>query len=131
MVKRPASAVPVIATSPSRKVGESPTRARPATKIAESVSPVRKTAGQNASLKGHKDEGMIKVAMRNQMHGVHAVHGRTLVELAQARAGGVVREKPIDRSGENKYAEPPTWDPERDEMPSPFLVRTGRGIRPK
>jgi NIMA (never in mitosis gene a)-related kinase len=138
MVKRPASAVPIIATSPSRRPGESPTRARPASKIAEAISPARKTAASQAgaALKGaghHRDEGMIKTAMRNQMHGVHAVHGRTLVELAQARAGGVVRDKPTDRAGENgRYAEPPpTWDPERDEMPSPFLARAGRGLRPK
>jgi hypothetical protein len=67
-----------------------------------------------------------------------APKGRTLVELAQARAGG----RPIgdgNRSPEPKgraFAqrmaekvairdqEPAVWDPEREEMPSPFLART-------
>lgn len=44
------------------------------------------------------------------------VRGRTLVELTQARAGG--------RSGGNENAKPvAVWDPETEEMPSPFLTR--------
>jgi NIMA (never in mitosis gene a)-related kinase len=67
-----------------------------------------------------------------------APKGRTLVELAQARAGGRPLEIDGNRSPEPKgrafaqrmaekeknTGEPPVWDPERDEMPSPFLVRT-------
>jgi NIMA (never in mitosis gene a)-related kinase len=70
--------------------------------------------------------------------------GRTLVELAQARAGG----RPVDGSGNHpssddgspkgkrfadrmaqREREAPTWDPERDEMPSPFLVRQRQPAR--
>ena len=79
---------------------------------------------------------MLKTAMRNQ------IQGRTLVELAQARAGGIEREKSSDSltmtaggfkavAGAVKVMERdvPVWDPEKDEMPSPFLVRGQRGIR--
>lgn len=61
----------------------------------------------------------------------NAVKGRTLVELQQARGGGArlvenTNSSPKrafkDRVAEN--LEPAVvWDPERDEMPSPFLVR--------
>jgi hypothetical protein len=150
-VKRPASAVPVVATSPARRGGTSPTRPRSAvgpigvmtSKVpvaGDSGSPVRKTGGalKDANNKGNsngniKGEGLLKAALsRNQLQ------GRTLVELQQARAGGIPeREKPISKSdGAIKVAvrmtesEPPVWDPERDEMPSPFLVRTARpGLR--
>lgn len=44
------------------------------------------------------------------------VRGRTLVELSQARAG--VRHPGIENS------KPAVWDPEVDEMPSPFLIRS-------
>jgi len=68
--------------------------------------------------------------------------GRTLVELAQARAGGrqldsndifVVDESSpkskrafADRMAQREAA---SWDPEKDEMPSPFLVRTRQPIK--
>ncbi|KAI1324545.1 kinase-like protein [Xylariaceae sp. FL0255] len=56
--------------------------------------------------------------------------GRTLIELQQARAGG----RPVDNNVSPKrtfkervvdrFLEPAAvWDPERDEMPSPFLAR--------
>jgi NIMA (never in mitosis gene a)-related kinase len=75
---------------------------------------------------------MLKTAMRNQLQ------GRTLVELAQARTAPLPPThaerdglKPTSKSdGAIKIAvnfaenEAPVWDPERDEMPSPFLVRT-------
>ena len=59
--------------------------------------------------------------------------GRTLVELAQARAGG----RPISMDGgkamkdrperlDREMPPVPVWDPERDEMPSPFLTRARR-----
>jgi len=69
-----------------------------------------------------------------------APKGRTLVELAQARAGSRAIDdgnrslEPKGRAFAQRMAEkekamaekgePPVWDPERDEMPSPFLVRT-------
>lgn len=45
------------------------------------------------------------------------IRGRTLVELTQARAGG--------RAGSNNENSKPVavWDPETEEMPSPFLIR--------
>ncbi|ROW16472.1 hypothetical protein VPNG_02773 [Cytospora leucostoma] len=49
------------------------------------------------------------------------VRGRTLVELSQARAGGRV-------SNNENLKEAVVWDPEVDEMPSPFLVR-GKQIK--
>jgi hypothetical protein len=146
-VKRPSSAVPVVATSPARRGGTSPTRPRSAvgpmgvmsSKVpvaGDSGSPVRKTGGalkdanNKANSNGNsKGEGLLKAALsRNQLQ------GRTLVELQQARAGGISeREKPISKSdGAIKVAvrmlesEAPVWDPEQDEMPSPFLVRTAR-----
>lgn len=90
-----------------------------------------------------------KVATKN-----NGVRGRTLVELQQARAGG----RPLSAvmSGENVNVSPTrafrehaaagnrggsgsssgsssdapaVWDPERDEMPSPFLVRRKPVIR--
>ena len=74
-----------------------------------------------------------------------APKGRTLVELAQARAGGraindgnqspepkgrafAARMAEKERAAGEK-GEPPVWDPERDEMPSPFLVRTKAPVR--
>lgn len=71
------------------------------------------------------------------------VQGRTLVELAQARtaAPGVAAHdfaegSPTDTKGadsSDREAEPQgvtVWDPERDEMPSPFLAKKGRGVLP-
>jgi NIMA (never in mitosis gene a)-related kinase len=77
----------------------------------------------------------------------NGVRGRTLVELQQARAGGRPMsavlgvgenniavgggpQSPTKRAFREHFAgrtgvlDPaPVWDPERDEMPSPFLVR--------
>ncbi|KAI1876117.1 uncharacterized protein JN550_001613 [Neoarthrinium moseri] len=57
------------------------------------------------------------------------VRGRTLVELQQARAGGrqaensnVSPKRTFKDRAADRYAEPvAVWDPEKDEMPSPFL----------
>ncbi|KAL2757692.1 hypothetical protein ACRALDRAFT_1047703 [Sodiomyces alcalophilus JCM 7366] len=93
-------------------------------------------AGNNSSRKASNpkqdQESLGKVAAKNN------IRGRTLVELQQARAGG----RPLsalpegentspkrnfkDRSaGRRSSADAPAavWDPEKDEMPSPFLVR--------
>jgi NIMA (never in mitosis gene a)-related kinase len=88
------------------------------------------------------DDVLGKVAAKNN------IRGRTLVELQQARAGGrpmsaivmpstgenvspkrAFRDRiGIERksSGDEPVA---VWDPERDEMPSPFLVRQRRIAR--
>ncbi len=79
---------------------------------------------------------MFKAVMQRNLLGQNG-GGRTLVELAQARAGGTSQAQKIekdlgeDSSKENlrSSGEVPIWDPERDEMPSPFLVRGGRGMR--
>ncbi|KIW09228.1 uncharacterized protein PV09_00155 [Verruconis gallopava] len=120
--RKPASAVPVVATSPARKGNANPTRPRP------TGSKVPISTGEGAS---PRKDGMLKTAMKNQLQ------GRTLVELAQARVAPVSsvteREslKPVSKSdGATKPPvsiaenDAPVWDPERDEMPSPFLVRT-------
>lgn len=49
--------------------------------------------------------------------------GRTLVELTQARAGG---RAPVV----NENSKPAVWDPNTDEMPSPFLVRSKHVPKP-
>jgi NIMA (never in mitosis gene a)-related kinase len=128
--RRPASAVPVVATSPTRKTYQntSPTRPRAV------VSKVPISSSNEGG--SPRKEGMLKTAMTNRLQ------GRTLVELAQARTAPIhsnpaaeARDalKPTSKSdGAIKIAvgiaenEAPVWDPERDEMPSPFLVR-GRG----
>ncbi|KAK0701097.1 kinase-like domain-containing protein [Lasiosphaeris hirsuta] len=73
----------------------------------------------------------------NKVAGKTNIRGRTLVELQQARAGGrplsgeanvsptrAFREHTTAANRGGLASEPPAvWDPERDEMPSPFLVR--------
>ncbi|TQS36865.1 hypothetical protein Golomagni_02677 [Golovinomyces magnicellulatus] len=106
------------------------------------VSPLRKTSLKRAV---HNDD-LNKLATKNMTIKATttnvASRGRTLVELAQARAGGRSLGLDVNRSPESKTrcapsinnpnaclteknggGEPITWDPERDEMPSPFLVR--------
>lgn len=74
------------------------------------------------SVKKEQDQALTKVAAKNN------IKGRTLVELQQARAGG----RPVENANvspkrtfkDRMMIEPPAvWDPEKDEMPSPFLVR--------
>jgi hypothetical protein len=123
--RRPVSAVPVVSTSPARhRPGqESPTRPPPRSKTdSDGGSPIRKAANALGFKSKREDGGMMKAAMRNQMNGVH---GRTLVELAQARAGVVPRGDKLDKG---RSADCAVWDPEQDEMPSPFLAR-GKKIK--
>ena len=81
-------------------------------------------------------EEMSKVVVQRN---INVGPGRTLVELAQARAGGRPLSmdvgKPaqaiklaVDRA-ERDLPPVPIWDPERDEMPSPFLARGNRVTR--
>ncbi|KAL9125497.1 MAG: hypothetical protein Q9217_005310 [Psora testacea] len=99
-------------------------------------SPVRKAPPKPPTI-GTESE-MFKAVMHRNLLGQNG-GGRTLVELAQARAGmpsqaqrvekgelgGFDRKEELRGSEENV----PVWDPEKDEMPSPFLVRGGRGLR--
>ncbi|KAL3493599.1 kinase-like domain-containing protein [Aspergillus germanicus] len=120
--------------SPHRRLSKIPSSANLA---ADAGSPTRKSAAKSASSKsnGGGGEEMFKAVMQRNMG------GRTLVELAQARAGG----RPIDEvkrcASDTRSAacsvplkssdrDPPAvWDPERDEMPSPFLARGRKVIR--
>lgn len=118
--------------SPHRRLSKIPSSANLA---ADAGSPTRKTGQKQAPTKANGGgEEMFKAVMQRNMG------GRTLVELAQARAGG----RPIDEvkrcssdshnSGpgpmKSSDREPPAvWDPEKDEMPSPFLARGRKVIR--
>ncbi|KAL6721886.1 G2-specific serine/threonine protein kinase [Lecanora helva] len=97
-------------------------------------SPVRK-APAKPSTSGTENE-MFKAVVQRNLLGQNG-GGRTLVELAQARAGEISQAQRIekgfggDSSKENRreHGEVPVWDPEKDEMPSPFLIRGTRGMR--
>ena len=100
-------------------------------------------AGANPNVNG---SGNINVGSNPGGNGAGLGAGRTLVELAQARTGvssnnasATVAGPPglgskgeeHGRHGENvrpAATAPAVWDPERDEMPSPFLVRNRRGV---
>ena len=105
--------------------GGSPTRKPP------SQLPSKIGALPSKQAKEGGEEMMKAVLARNMNVGT----GRTLVELAQARAGGrplsmdmgKVMRTAVDRERMERELPPvPVWDPERDEMPSPFLSRTKR-----
>lgn len=137
-------------TSPTRRLSKIPSSTSLSGHENVQLSPTRKTSltkGKN----GTSGDDLNKIAVKNNMAKANsggasnlAPRGRTLVELAQARAGG----RPLDladgtRSPEPKgrafaarMAErnkdsnpPPVWDPETDEMPSPFLVRNRKVVR--
>lgn len=114
--------------SPHRRLSKIPSSAN----LAADASPTRKNNGRQSPTKGPAGgDEMFKAVMQRNMG------GRTLVELAQARAGG----RPMDevkrcasdsRTAAMKASErdpPAIWDPERDEMPSPFLARGKKVIR--
>ncbi|EEP81134.1 G2-specific protein kinase nimA [Uncinocarpus reesii 1704] len=121
------------AKSPHRRLSKIPS----CTSLAlDGGSPNRRTGikppGSKANAGG---EEMFKAVMQRNMG------GRTLVELAQARAGGRSLEE-LKRPGESRAPitgpiparvserDPPaTWDPEKDEMPSPFLARGAKILR--
>lgn len=94
-----------------------------------SGSPIRKVPGRQTQI-GEND--MFKAVMQKTLHCNGG--GRTLVELAQARAGGAPVVAMGGKVSENDQQvgaaqDVPIWDPEKDEMPSPFLIRGGRGLR--
>lgn len=119
--------------SPHRRLSKIPSSANLA---ADAGSPTRKTAVKQLPSKANGGgEEMFKAVMQRNMG------GRTLVELAQARAGGRPIEDVKRCASDSRAAgpsnamkvqerEPPAvWDPEKDEMPSPFLARGRKVIR--
>ncbi|KAI9709958.1 MAG: G2-specific serine/threonine protein kinase [Bogoriella megaspora] len=130
--------VPIIATSPSRGGGK-PSTTTTTCGANEHGSPVRRAAAaatgpqlQRSPSKNAKDkkdpEDLVKRVHRNNLQ------GRTLVDLAAARVpgqinggGGPVGGGPVkgkeDLVEEKPSLTPAVWDPENEEMPSPFLVR--------
>ncbi|KAJ9287393.1 hypothetical protein DTO021C3_5084 [Paecilomyces variotii] len=125
------------ARSPHRRLSKIPSSTNLA---ADAHSPTRRgtTKGLTSKTNGAGGEEMFKAVMQRNMG------GRTLVELAQARAGGRPMEE-VKRCSSDSHVirgssapatvkiveqDPPaTWDPERDEMPSPFLARGNKVIR--
>ncbi|KKK16045.1 hypothetical protein P175DRAFT_0511319 [Aspergillus ochraceoroseus IBT 24754] len=119
--------------SPHRRLSKIPSSANLA---ADAGSPTRKSGAKQVFSKVNGGgEEMFKAVMQRNMG------GRTLVELAQARAGG----RPIDEfkrcasdsrtvacsvALKSSDRDPPAvWDPEKDEMPSPFLARGRKVLR--
>lgn len=130
--------------SPNRRLSKIPSSASLATDAAN-PSPSRKPSFSRKtqqSKSANEADDLSKLAIKNNMAlkaANAAPKGRTLVELAQARAGG----RPVDADGDimgspkgkRGYGirmvetEPVTWDPERDEMPSPFIIRHRPAIK--
>ncbi|KAB8075655.1 kinase-like domain-containing protein [Aspergillus leporis] len=120
------------ARSPHRRLSKVPSSANLA---ADAGSPTRKTASKQPTKANGGGEEMFKAVMQRNMG------GRTLVELAQARAGGRPVEDLKRRASDSRTTtcssglrsserDPPAvWDPEKDEMPSPFLARGRKIIR--
>jgi len=132
-------------SSPNRRLSKIPSSANLISHENVPLSPTRKSS---LKAKTSNADDLNKIATKNNMikagsGGNLAPKGRTLVELAQARAGG----RPVNDGNQSpepkgrafaarmaekvagRDQEPPVWDPERDEMPSPFLVRTRAPLR--
>ena len=129
-----------LSTAPALFPAKKPPRIPSPTNILPTGSPVRKAPLKPASAGG---EEMLKAVMQRNILGQGGQGGRTLVELAQARAGGnqsaaptigakgmmEFGDMPIVAPFKRHESEVPLWDPEKDEMPSPFLVRGSKGMR--
>ncbi|KAI0130149.1 kinase-like domain-containing protein [Xylariales sp. AK1849] len=122
--------------SPNRRLSKIPSASSllpPLTTLASENSGLQRKPSTKEPASA-SDTSLNKVAAKNN------IRGRTLVELQQARAGG----RPLSAAAENGpnvspkrtfkdrlaernnagFSEPVAiWDPEKDEMPSPFLVR--------
>ncbi|PSN63728.1 G2-specific protein kinase-like protein nimA [Corynespora cassiicola Philippines] len=126
---RPASAVPIVAASPTRQKS---------TRSAE-MSPARKAGAKSAD--GLKKKNGTNEQMRMQAIRNNGIQGRTLVELQQAR--GIPVHTMSEDEGKRGYKsglrspmkgrimnEPAVWDPETEpDMPSPFIIRSKRMVR--
>ena len=112
-----------LARGPSPPNPDRPTLGPSANTTTAAGSPTRKLGGT--------ENEMFKKVMYKNLN----TRGRTLVELDQARAGisGTGAAAKGTAGGENNWRpatvlEPPVWDPEVEEMPSPFLRRGNRKI---
>jgi serine/threonine protein kinase len=138
-------------TSPNRRLSRIPSSTN-LVATNDGGSPVRRTSKKAVVNPLTMNDDIHKVVTKNNM-----MKGRTLVELAQARAGGrpvsviegrgdagfepapgrtnIAMKRQTMAGGEIKLAakmadkEVATWDPEREEMPSPFLQRGGRAMK--
>ena len=126
-------------TAPSRRLSAQPSALFPSgpakhpripspTNTTASGSPVRKAPPRPSAV---GDSDMLKAVMQRNL--LYNGGGRTLVELAQARVASAPIQQPfaenITEPVSSMEFEVPTWDPEKDEMPSPFLNRGGKGLR--
>jgi hypothetical protein len=125
-------------SSPNRRLSKIPSSSN-ILSADGSMSPTRKPSLTRKNPVSSTDPSdLSKLAIKNTMAMKTNLPpmGRTLVELAQARNGG----RPVDAQGNRVEAVSPTgkrfadrmamrevatWDPERDEMPSPFVKRQG------
>lgn len=127
-------------TSPQRRMSKLPSAT---SAVGESTSPPRKATNKTSPQRRPPSRKNDPADMRHVAAVNSHVQGRTLVELAQARtaAPGVSSHdfgevSPKDAKGaeasdkESVVLGVTVWDPEHDEMPSPFLPRKGRGILP-
>ena len=161
---RPQSTVPVVAPSPVRRTQHVKGNSRGGDAAAAAGSPTKRGGAGNGiptpNFRGQRkgtgagggaggngsdgnsngsltDDGILKPPPTKNSN----LHGRTLVELSQARTGnqgsrgGGGAATTTSTAHDSKFGggriprEPEViWDPERDEMPSPFLVR-GKVIR--
>jgi len=95
------------------------------------ASPVRKAPSAPSqpsptALSARKGADLMKTMQRNKLQ------GRTLVELNMAemqnQQGSASDSSDGEKTTKSGRMLEPLWDPERDEMPSPFLVKTRRII---
>ena len=135
LLSKPANA----STSPKRRMSKLPSATTSGG--VESTSPPRKPLAQTSPQRRPPSRKNDTAEMRHTAALNNHVQGRTLIELAQARtaAPGISTQDFAEASPHDgkdtgvsgKEEEPHDvmiWDPERDEMPSPFLARKGRGV---
>ncbi|KAH8811415.1 kinase-like domain-containing protein [Xylogone sp. PMI_703] len=140
---RPQSSVPALReksdSPPKKRLSKIPSCTNLVPQENAPASPSRKGSLKSKTTSSKDGDDLNRFAIKNNMamkansSGGAAPKGRTLVELAQARGAGRAAsegEEPnkTPQKGRTFAArmadrEPPVWDPERDEMPSPFLVR--------
>ena len=123
------------AKSPHRRLTKIPSSANLAADAGGSPTRKNSTKQQSPTKANGGGDEMFKAVMQRNMG------GRTLVELAQARAGGRSMDE-VKRCASESRANGPTmsmkcsdreppaiWNPEMDDMPSPFLARGKKVIR--